>query len=171
MEQFLVTSLGYVGRGTIMGICHLGEYLVTGVHPDIAERIETLDIVNKVKIVDAYLEGLSKCRAATSGGATLFHKPLHVAVNSVSNAVERVHVLLEAIKTECDAHAMRYFHYWRTPNCLDQLASLEKLSSLLDQRLALTLQIAAQESILADVADGKEGSGGAMRVGAPNGAN
>jgi len=145
MDSILLTnSLGYVGRGTVHGIYTAGSYLVNGAHAEISSRIEALDIVNKVKVVDAFLEDATRGGPGCEGGC--HHRPLRVALQSVSEVVERVHTLLESIKHECALHEQRYFHYWRTPDCMEQLNALENTSVILDQRLALALQISAQDA-------------------------
>lgn len=140
MEPILLSSVGYASKTAIHGVYALGEYLLTGAHPHIADRLEEIDIVNKVAVVEAYLDQLYG-KDKKSDQRTRFTKPVQVAVKSVGELIERLHAALATIKVECEYHATRYFHYWRTPDCMLQLQTVERLSALLDQRLALMMQI------------------------------
>ena len=58
MEPLVLSAVSYASKTAIHGVYALGEYLLTGAHPHIAEKLENLDIVNKVAIVEAYLDQL-----------------------------------------------------------------------------------------------------------------
>ena len=40
---------------SIQNIYETAEYIITGCHPDIINKLQEIDVVNKIKIIDAFI--------------------------------------------------------------------------------------------------------------------
>ena len=129
-------------HSTITGIVKLHQAVLDGLGPTFAGRLEALDLSHKTRVVGAYLEQLG-ARGKKSDDATPISRPARVAVHGLCELLERVHSTLDGLRAECTLHSRRYFYYWRTPDVEAALATLERQTAQLDQRIALAVQIVA----------------------------
>ena len=141
-------NINYASCNIVQEVLKLSQQLENGgAYAHVAHNLESLDLSNKVCVVGAYLEQLSG-RAKKVDNAPPLDRPTRVALAGLREVLERVHATLEGIQAECQRHATRYFHYWRTPDCDPLLVTLKRQAAQLDQRLMLAMQIVAHAPTL-----------------------
>lgn len=132
----------YITTNVISGITHLcslsihniystTEYIINGSHPDISNKIEHIDIINKIKIIEAFI---TEC---TSNNKFNNKESIKLSIDSIHTLILKINIELNQIKDECDYHKTKYFNYWRTPNCELNLSNVINYSEILDLRLNL----------------------------------
>lgn len=131
----LLTTAAHIGSVTLSSIYHTTEFLISGSHIHVSETLEDLDIVNKIKIIEALIIEL------TDNDKYKFKKSVKLALDSVHDIIAKINTELLDIKKECEYHETRYFHYWRYPNCTQLLINLQKHISILDHRVDLLKEI------------------------------
>ncbi len=118
------------------------EFLVCGAHPHVAERIETLDVRQKMRIVSGFLK---------ENEPRLYqHEYMHLLIRDIHDTVQDMERDIAAIQAECDAYNARYFAYWRTPNVQPLLQRLQEHSACFDRRVEYMLRFATAQSRLSE---------------------
>jgi len=108
------------------------EFLICGTHTHIKNRIEKLDIVNKIEIISEFIKenqfNINK------------HKSLTLAVSKIMDVIKQINCELENIQNECKSFEQRYFTYWRTPDCENYIKTLENLCIIFKDRYTILFQ-------------------------------
>ena len=120
---------------SIQNIYETAEYIITGCHPDISNKLQEIDVVNKIKIIDAFI---TECESNTKYNTK---KSIELSINSIHSLIEQINNELTLIKEECEYHKTKYFNYWRNPNCQENLKNVIQFSIILDLRLNLLRDI------------------------------
>ena len=115
-----------------------------GAHPSTARICDVLDetdIVDRVKIIQAYLLEVGDNPVLKSRAS------VRLATEGVKTVVDTLVDHIDAIHNECEVHATRYFAAWRTPYGLEQhITALTQWTGRLDERMRTLQAIAALAS-------------------------
>ena len=131
----LINTVQLLGHSTLKNIYITTDYIINGSHPEISEKLNKLDISNRIKIIEALLIELHENQKYK------YKKSIQISLESIHSTITKIEKELQLIKIECDYHTTKYFNYWRTPNCLDNLLNVEELAFLLNERIELLREI------------------------------
>ena len=131
----LINTVQLLGHSTLTSIYNTTEYIINGSHPEISEKLNKLDISNRIKIIEALLTELHENQKYK------YKKSIQISLESIHSTITKIEKQLQLIKIECDYHTTKYFNYWRTPNCLENLLNVEQLAILLNERIDLLKEI------------------------------
>lgn len=131
----LINTVQLLGHSTLTNIYNTTDYIINGSHPEISEKLNKLDISNRIKIIEALLIELHENQKYK------YKKSIQISLESIHSTITKIEKELQLIKIECDYHTTKYFNYWRTPNCLDNLLNVEQLAFLLNERIELLREI------------------------------
>lgn len=105
------------------------EFILKGAHPDIIQKIEQIDILNKIKIIEAFI---TECHDNPKYN---MKRSVEISITSIHNILVLLEKELKKIKEECEYHKTKYFSYWRYPNCSENVERVINYSVILDKRL------------------------------------
>ena len=101
-------------------------------HPstvDVKAVLEETDIINRIKVVQAYLLEVKASRWLRD------RESIRLATEGVKHAIEQLQSSVDAIHGEIELHATRYFASWRTPDVERHVAGIRVWSTRLDDRM------------------------------------
>ena len=116
------------------------EFLVCGAHPHVTERLRTLDVQEKMKIVACFLRENESVLSR--------HEYMTLLIRDIHESVQEMERDIALIQAECDAYNARYFAYWRRPNVQPLLNLLQEHSACFDRRVEYMLRFATAQSRL-----------------------
>lgn len=131
----LINTVQIIGHSTINSIYKTSDYIINGAHPEISEKLNKLDITNKIKIIEALIIELSENQKFKN------KKSIKLSLESIHNTISNIEKELQLIKIECDYHTTKYFNYWRIPDCLNNLENVNNLYIQLNERIELLKEI------------------------------
>ena len=131
----IISGLAHICSISIQNVYSTAEYIINGSHPDISNKIEKTDIINKIKIIDAFI---IECN---SNDKFNNKQSVKLAIDSLHTLILKINIELNQIKDECIYHKTKYFNYWRTPKCETNLLNVIKYSDILDSRLQLLREL------------------------------
>ncbi len=131
----LINTVQLLGHSTLKSIYITTDYIINGSHPEISEKLNKLDISNRIKIIEALLIELHENQKYK------YKKSIQISLESIHSTITKIEKELQLIKIECDYHTTKYFNYWRTPNCLQNLLNVEQLAFLLNERIDMLREI------------------------------
>ncbi len=131
----LLNTAQLLGHSTLLSIYNTTDYIINGSHPEISEKLNKLDISNTIKIIEALIIELHESEKYK------YKKSIQISLESIHSTINKIEKELQIIKIECDYHITKYFNYWRTPNCVDNLKNVETLTNLLNERINLLKDI------------------------------
>lgn len=96
---------------------------------DINQRIEMLDIPNKLEVIKTMMthDGKSDVQLALEHG--------------VDDIIKKINIIMEQIEKEIKYHNSKWFSGYRSINLDDQIKELEILAKIIDSRISHLLQI------------------------------
>jgi hypothetical protein len=116
----------------------------TNAHPS-TEQVRTVledtDIVSRIKIVQAYLTEVKASRWLRE------RKSIRLATEGVKHVIDKLQASVDAIHAELEAHAERYFAYWRTPDVGPHVGALTVWSVRLDERMRTLREVTTLASV------------------------
>ena len=135
ISNAIVTTVFHIGSFSINSIYSTTEFLINGSNAHISERIEKIDIVNKIKIIEAFISEV------TTNCSLKYKKSIHLALESIQSIIDKINQELLDIKRECEYHQTKYFHYWRKPCCENLFTNLQNHILILDERMKILKEI------------------------------
>ena len=135
LDSTIVNTVQLIAHTTLLSIYNTSDYIINGSHPHISEKLEKLDIINRIKIIEALINEIHE------NSKYKYKKSIQLSLESIHSTINSIESELQIIKTECDNHKNMYFNYWRTPNCLLNLDKVEHLTKLLSERIDLLREI------------------------------
>jgi len=117
---------------------------LTTAHPS-AERVrdvlERTDIVNRVKIVQAYLLEVTDSRWLNDRAS------VRLASDGVRHVIDQLQRHMDALHAEYEAHAARYFASWHSPDVDRDLAAIAMLAARLHDRMTSLREVTALAAV------------------------
>ena len=86
ISNAIVTTVFHIGSFSINSIYSTTEFLINGSNAHISERIEKIDIVNKIKIIEAFISEV------TTNCSLKYKKSIHLALESIQSIIDKMKV-------------------------------------------------------------------------------
>ena len=135
LSSSFVNTVFHFGKYSFHNIYTTTDFLINGSNSHISERLEKLDIKDKIKIIDAFIGEV------TINESLKYKKSINLALESIQSVITKINDELLEIRKECDLHETRYFHYWRVPNCEYLFTNLINHIEILDKRMIILKDI------------------------------
>jgi hypothetical protein len=123
--------IGSIGSGVAVGGYSLASYLWYGSQTNVYikeyhRRLTKLDIPEKLKLVDALLDGEGEKK-----------KTAVILEASIRDTYKKIQESLERIERELREHELKWFSSYRNVDCEEAIKDLETLVDILDRRLMI----------------------------------
>ena len=135
LNTTILNTVHLIGHATFTSIYNTSDYIINGSHPHISDKLDKLDITNRIKIIEAFITELHE------NPKYKYKKSIKLSLESIHSTIIYIESELQLIKEECDYHQTKYFNYWRTPDCMKNVEQVEQLTLLLTERIGLLREI------------------------------
>lgn len=128
---------------SFMCVCYKGmsnmyfatEFALYGSHPHVDDKIRSLDVENKIRIISNVITENSK--------RIEMFESLKLIVSILHDTGIQIQQTMSNIQTEIDRYNNSFFKYWRLPNCDPHVDRLVELSAIFETKSKMLLELLA----------------------------
>ena len=116
-------------------------------HSNVITELDEMDVVGIIQIVEEFISNNE--HGLLSNDVTGSNKHAHdFYIEKIHEIIVKIHDDLTQIEHICDEHDNKWFSYWRTLDCSEQLNRINTNITILIRRFDLVCKAVSQQQIL-----------------------